>query len=180
MDMLDSLQRARNVERFKDEQLQREDIISLIDAGRLAFSSNNQQVLRYTATRKEEAIKRLLPHLHTNQEGQTFSLIIVSAPVGSGHNVYIDLGAALQNMLLFATRQNWGLQHIDHFHSQKIANEISLEHDREVIAIIAAGQAETFSLRETITLNESTKTYLKDSHSHSPILSTKYLISWYE
>ena len=182
MELIDYLKRARSVSKFKEGTLAREDIISLIDVGRFAFSLNNQQCLRYKVSLDADKINHILKSSHLGidlEKSQPSSLIAITAPKGVGGQVYMDLGASFQNMSLFAFSKSWGMYLIQHFSEKEIVSSFNIPEEQQVLALIALGQAESFAIAENIDLAQSTKAYLNnEGHLRAPKITSKYLISW--
>lgn len=91
-------------------KVRRDQLVSLIEAVRLAPSAMNQQVLRYRLVTEEEAhlvlphirLGRALPELNLPIEGTEPNAFVVICTDREGRYVDMDMGIATQTMLLRA------------------------------------------------------------------------------
>jgi len=140
-------------------------------------SARNQQVLRFSlvsaATNPEMAVTinrnikmgGALPELHlplVGTEPQAF--IVVSSTIEPDHNVYIDLGIALQSMLLKAVEIGLNGIIIGAFNHDNIREALQLKY--QPLSVLCIGKsAERFTL-VPIREADSHKYYRDDANMH--------------
>ena len=101
MDTFLAIASKREVRQYADRPLPDDAIRRILDAGRVAGSSQNRQNRRFIATRDRGLLERLAPCVYTptNVLGSALAVAIVIA--GKGPTAF-DAGRAGQNMMLAA------------------------------------------------------------------------------
>jgi nitroreductase len=107
MDTYLAIASRREVRRYADRPLPDDAIRRILDAGRVAGSSQNRQNRRFIASRDRDLLERLAPCVYTptNVLGAAFAVAIVIS--GKGPTAF-DAGRAGQNMMLAAWNEGIG------------------------------------------------------------------------
>lgn len=137
---------------FADKDVAAEDLASILDAGRWAASSYNEQPWRFiVATRQQpEAFEKLLGLLLPFNQAWAKAapvLILIVAKKSFSHNqqpnrhALHDAGAALANMFLQATALGLHGHGMAGFDSERAKTELEIPEDYEPAAFVALGYA---------------------------------------
>jgi len=107
MDTYLAVASKREVRQYADRPLSDDAIRRILDAGRVAGSSQNRQNRRFIAIRDRDLLARLAPCVYTptNVLGSALAVAIVIA--GKGPTAF-DAGRAGQNMMLVAWNEGIG------------------------------------------------------------------------
>jgi nitroreductase len=107
MDAYLAIASKREVRQYADRPLPDDAIRRILDAGRVAGSSQNRQNRRFIAIRDRDLLERLAPCVYTptNVLGAALAVAIVIA--GKGPTAF-DAGRAGQNMMLAAWNEGIG------------------------------------------------------------------------
>ncbi len=113
MDVEHAVSRLRTVRRFRPEPLAEHDLVAILDAGRHAGSSKNQQRWQFVVVNDRAALERLAKvgewAGHLAGAGTAVALVTPDprAP-GAPLSITWDLGRAAQNMMLVALGRHIG------------------------------------------------------------------------
>jgi nitroreductase len=107
MDTYLAIASKREVRQYGDRPLSDDAIRRILDAGRVAGSSQNRQNRRFIAIRDRDLLERLAPCVYTptNVLGAALAVAIIIA--GKGPTAF-DAGRAGQNMMLAAWNEGIG------------------------------------------------------------------------
>jgi nitroreductase len=107
MDAYLAIASKREVRQYADRPLPDDAVRRILDAGRVAGSSQNRQNRRFIAIRDRDLLERLAPCVYTptNVLGAALAVAIVIA--GKGPTAF-DAGRAGQNMMLAAWNEGIG------------------------------------------------------------------------
>ncbi len=159
-----------------------DQLVSLIDAARLAPSARNRQVLRYRLVTSEEA-HLLLPHIKLggalpelnlplpNTEPNAFVVICCDE---EGRYVDMDLGIAAQTILLRAVEMGLNGVCIAAFDRKAISEGLALPHAPQLVLAIGRS-AERIEVVDVVA-GESTTYYRENGTHFVPKLRTEDLI----
>lgn len=152
-------------------KVRHDQLLSLVEAARLAPSARNQQLLRYRLVTAEEA-HLVLPHIKLggalpelnlplpNTEPNAFVVICCDK---EGRYIDMDLGIAAQTMLLRAVEMGLNGLCIAAFDREAITEKLSLPHTPQLLLAIgrSAERIEVVAIAE----GEST-TYYRENGTH--------------
>jgi len=156
------LEDRRSVRSFDDRPVKEQDLISIIKAARLAPSACNSQTWRFVAVTKRETIQKLsaqgmrpvIPNRWVEQAPLLIvgcsQLDVIANRIGTGvtgiEYYQIDLGIAMEHMVLKATELGLGTCWIGWFKEQKVKEILEIPKRIKVSAMLAVGysKAETF------------------------------------
>lgn len=119
MGVYDTILKRRTVRKFKNEKIDREILLKLVNAARHAPSAANLQPIKYLIVDDSEKVKDLFAHLKwaaylapdgtpgENERPVAYIIILIDTEIRkSGYE--LDVGAAVQNILLAAEEENIG------------------------------------------------------------------------
>jgi len=105
MEVLEAIKKRRSIRQFTDQDVPKEFLLKILDAGRFAPSGLNNQPWRFLVIRKQDPRKPLLAqctkYSHIVQRANV--LIVVFLDKASSYHQLKDaqaIGACIQNMLL--------------------------------------------------------------------------------
>ena len=163
-------------------QVRYDQLISLVEAARLAPSAMNQQALRYRLVAAEEAhlvaphirLGAALPELHLPFEGTEPQAFVVICSTREGRFVDMDLGIATQTILLRAVEMGLNGICIAAFDKEAVAEALQLPLTPQLIIAIgrSAERIEVVDIAE----GESQTYYRKNDTHFVPKLRTEELI----
>ena len=149
------LRRRRSTRSFDSRPVNDKDIISIVEAARLAPSACNSQTWRFvTVTRSEtirrichEAMRPVIPNRWLEQAPLVFvgcsQLDIIANRIGSGvtgiEYYQIDLGIAMEHMVLKATELGLGTCWIGWFDESTLKKILTIPKKIKVSALLAVG-----------------------------------------
>ena len=163
-------------------KVRHDQLVSLVEAARLAPSAMNQQVLRYRLVTEEEA-HLLLPHIRMGAalpelklplEGTEPNAFVVICSDKESRWVDMDLGIATQTMLLRAVEMGLNGICIAAFDHEAVSKALNLTVAPQLILAIgrSAERIEVVDIAE----GESTTYYRKNGTHFVPKLRTEELI----
>ena len=163
-------------------KVRNDQLHSLVEAARLAPSARNQQALRYRLVTEDEA-SLLLPHIRLGAalrelnlplEGTEPNAFVVICATEEGQFVDIDLGIAVQTILLRAVEMGLNGVCIAAFDGEAVTNALELPLTPRLIIAIGRS-AERIEIVD-INAGESQTYYRKNGTHFVPKLRTEELI----
>lgn len=149
------LKKRRSVRSFDSRPVNRDDVIAICEAARSAPSACNSQTWRFVAITDKETIQRICkeamrPVIPNKWLGQAPLIIvgcskldIISNRIGTkvtGIEYYqIDLGIAMEHMVLKATDLGLGTCWIGWFNENRIKEVLNIPKEIKVSAMLAVG-----------------------------------------
>ena len=105
MDALEAIRKRRSVREYTGEPIPREDLETIVDAGRLAASGDNNQPWDFVVVTDRDTIEQLkVASLWMEQAGAIIAVVMDP----SSHWWREDGSAAVENMLIAATALGYG------------------------------------------------------------------------
>ena len=151
----DILNNRRSVRAFADRPVSREDIVAIGEAARVAPSACNSQTWRFVAVTDRDRIDRLcneamrpvIPNRWLSQAPLVIAgcskLDIVANRIGKGvtgiEYFQIDLGIAMEHMVLKATELGLGTCWIGWFKESRVKQILEIPTHVRVMALLAVG-----------------------------------------
>jgi nitroreductase len=163
-------------------KVRKDQLLSLVEAARLAPSARNQQVLRFRLVTEEEAhlvlphirLGGALPELNLPLEGTEPNAFVVICSDSEGRFVDMDMGIATQTMLLRAVEMGLNGICIAAFDHEAVREALHLPLAPQLILAIgrSAERIEVVDVAE----GDSTTYYRKNGTHYVPKLRTEDLI----
>jgi len=163
--ILETIQKRYSARSFKDTPVERELILSITEAARLAPSACNAQPGRFIAVTEQSLLKEIV---HTGLGGVVPNTWTISAPViivGCAqlnllthrlaeavkgiHYHQIDLGIAMEHMVLRATELGLGTCWIGWFKAKHIKKILQIPRDWKIISLLALGYPQEVNTSRT-------------------------------
>jgi nitroreductase len=155
MTLDDIIKQRRSIRSFRSTPVSREDLLALCEAARLAPSACNSQTWRFVAVTDSYLVRRLcreamrpvIPNKWLDQAPLVIvgcsQLDIVANRLGSrisGIEYYrIDLGIAMEHMVLKATELGLGTCWIGWFSEERVKHILDIPRKVKVSAMLAVG-----------------------------------------
>ena len=163
-------------------KVRKDQLVSLIEAVRLAPSAMNQQALRYRLVTEEEASLVLphiklggaLPELNLPLKGTEPNAFVVICATKEGRFVDMDLGIATQTLLLRAVEMGLNGVCIAAFDRDTVSANLKLPHPPQLI--LAIGRSVEHIEVVDIAEGEGQKYYRENGVHFVPKLKTEDLI----
>ena len=158
------LRMRRSTRSFDSRPVKAEDVISMVEAARLAPSACNSQTWRFVTVTRPESIRRIcheamrpvIPNRWLEQAPLVFvgcsQLDIIANRIGSGvtgiEYYQIDLGIAMEHMVLKATELGLGTCWIGWFDESTLKKILNIPNKIKVSALLAVGYSKDESSRK--------------------------------
>lgn len=168
MDVFSAIQKRRSIRKYLPKEVEKEKLLKILDAARLAPSARNRQSGRFfiitDKNKKEELVREASPH-------QPFMLtapvIIVAYTLDRNYVMrcgvpahYIDISIALTHIHLQAVEEGLGTCWIGSFYQDKVKKVLGLPEEAEVVQLMTLGYpAEDPEPRPRLPLEEIVKFY---------------------
>ena len=190
MELLDLIKKRRSIRRFRQEDVNRDKLLNLIEVACFGHSICNRQSLRYMIVMEEEKVKEVFDHsslglVSKGEDGLTpkefapKAYILITAPGSPSHIDYADAGASFQNMALAGMEMNLGLFWIHAFAGDVLKKNLHVPEDQTIISIVAVGRPAETPVAVSVDPEEKEKYYdSPDKNQKVPKLKTKYMVSW--
>lgn len=141
----------RSYRRFVESfEIQREDLLEMIDAARLSASARNAQPLKYFLSHDPSLNKRIFPHLAwagyledwpgpvKGERPSAYLIQLHDTTLGS--NYFCDDGIAAQSILLTAVEKGLGGCIIASVKKEMLSSELEIPSHLQIIQVIALGK----------------------------------------
>lgn len=161
MDFVHTLFKRRSIRRFRQEAVSDRDLLTLIEAARVAPSAANRQALRFIAITSPAMVKSIFPLTRWGAKvaprrmpavGKDAPLAFIAVYSAETDNFLLgcDTGAAVENILLRAVDIGLGCCWICAFDHAAVDKQLALPENMHTISLIAVGKpAETPELTES-------------------------------
>jgi nitroreductase len=146
MDVVMAIGTVRVVRRYRDEAIAPEVLRDLVDAGRHAGSSKNQQRWQFVVVRDRTSLQRLGkagPYAgHVPSAAAAIALVTPAPRAGDPHSVMWDLGRAAQNIVLAAWAAGIGSCPVTVYQQAVVREALGLPDDRHCEYLLTLGYPE--------------------------------------
>jgi nitroreductase len=137
--LMDSVKHRRSVRKYKKESFPMEELIPFIEAARWAPSAGNSQPWEFLLINDEDTV-RALKSVSPGWLRDAPALIVVCLNRYRETNwSYVDIGAAVQNMLLYAHSKGYGCCPIGSFVVETVKELLELPAQLEPVLFMAVG-----------------------------------------
>lgn len=166
MDVLDAIRTRKSVRKYLNKTVEKEKLITILEAGRLAPSASNRQEWRFVIVRDRET-KRKLAEVANRQTfiGEAPVVIVACAQIDGhvmkcGQLCYpIDVAIALDHITLAAVELGLGTCWIGAFDENEVKEILGIPPEIRVIGIMPLGYPSNSSVvnKKRLPLNEIVK-----------------------
>ena len=146
MDVVEAIRTVRVVRRYRDEPITLDALRALVDAGRHAGSSKNQQRWAFVIVRDRASLQRLGdagPYAgHVPSAAAVIALVTPTPKPGQPQSVMWDLGRAAQNIVLAAWAAGIGSCPVTVYEQAVVREAVGIPDDRHCEYLVALGYPE--------------------------------------
>lgn len=165
MDVYEAIKSRRTIRKFKQTELDKKDILKIIDAGRLAPTGANLQPLKFSVVTDKNLRFQMFPYIKyagylpdwnpTFEESPTAFIVIMNdRNIKPTEKSECDSGAAVMNMCLMATELEIGSCWLGSIDRNKIKEILNLPENLDITYLLALGiadqKAEAFDISDSI------------------------------
>lgn len=169
MNFTELIKSRRTIRKFEQKPISKEQLLSYVDAARVAPSAANLQPLKYVAVNSSEMNNKvfplvkwagyLAPQYNPKDDERPMAYIIVCVDKNVKSNgADLDIGASVENIILSALSDGVGACWMGAIDRAGIAEEVQLPENLEISSLVALGYPKE-SPKE-VELGESVKYYL--------------------
>ncbi len=144
---MECIKKRRSVRRYKRKEIPMDDILKILDAGRLAPSAGNIQGWIFIVVRDKEKKKKLAEASYNqNWMADAGAIIVVCADFEKykfyygerGERLYaiMDASAAAENMILAATDLGYGSCWVSAFEDEKVMEILGMNPEKSIRPLI--------------------------------------------
>jgi len=142
---IETILNRRTIRRFKQEAIPREDLVEMVNAGRLAATAGNRQPWEFMIVDDPSLVKDLFASLGwlagAPEEAQqpTAMIVVLLANPKDKWSAYADGGAAIQNMQLAAWEKGIGGCWIGSVAEDTARNLLKIPAELKLFSVLALG-----------------------------------------
>lgn len=140
--LLKLIRKRRSIRNFTSQKIPIREICELLEAARWAPSGGNVQPLRYiivTSMEAIEAVKMISPGLSGEPPAMIVMCFNKDKILSTSQVHFIDLGTALQNILLMAYSKGLGCCTVASFDAEAVAELLSLPNKIKPVLLLVLG-----------------------------------------
>jgi nitroreductase len=148
MDMLPEILRRRSVRSFTSQQVDKDQLERIIEAGRLAPSAKNRQEWRFVVIQKKEVRQKMMEAAFgQDYVGQAPVIVAVCTTnidyrMPNGQASYpVDLAFAASHIVLQAVHEGLGTCCLTTFDEQEVREILTVPFSMRVVLIVLIGHA---------------------------------------
>ncbi len=142
MDVFEAIQQRRSIRKYEDRPVTQKSLLKILDAARLAPSAKNREPWHFivvTEAEKKKALSR-----------GTYAKFLVGVPIvivacgdseASPKWYRVDVGLALENMILAAVAEGLGTCLVGSFNNEEVKTVVKVPERFQVVAMLAVGYA---------------------------------------
>ena len=168
MNVVAFIKSRRTIRKFKQTPLFCEQLEKYIDVARVAPSSANMQPLKYVAVQTASMVEKVFPLLkwagylpeYTPKEGErpvAYIVVCIDKNIRSA-GVELDVGAAVENIILAALSDHVGSCWIGSVNRKKVAELLDIKEPLEISCVVALGYPKESPIE--VAIKEDVKYYL--------------------
>jgi nitroreductase len=154
MDALEAIRKRRSIREYTGEPIPREDLLAIIDAGRLAASGHNNQPWDFVVITDQEMIERLKI---ASQWMEKAGAIIAVVMDPSSRWWLEDGAAAVENMLIASTALGYGSCWLEGYtipREEEFKALLGVPADKRLLTLVPIGVPVEWPTREKKPLEE--------------------------
>jgi nitroreductase len=146
MEFVDVIRERRSTRAYRETPVERETLLRVLDAGRLAPSARNEQGWKFVAVQNRDKIEKL--YHACNEEGFVKEAPVIIAACGTnpdyimrcGQPAYtIDVSIALTHIMLRAADLGLGSCWLGAFNEKKVKEVLDIPDKVRVVALLTLG-----------------------------------------
>jgi nitroreductase len=146
MDVLDAIRLRKSVRKFLSKEVEKEKLVAVLEAGRLAPSAGNRQEWRFVVVSDGETRRRVAEAANNQTFVGEAGVVIAACAVTDGHVMScgqacypIDVAIALDHISLAAVEFGLGTCWIGAFDESRVKRILGVPAEVRVVALMALG-----------------------------------------
>jgi nitroreductase len=146
MDVLDAIRKRKSVRKYLNKTIDKEKLLTILEAGRIAPSASNRQEWRFVIVRDSETKRKLADAANSQSFIGEASVVIVACAETDEHVMRcgqacypIDVAIALDHITLAAVDLGLGTCWIGAFDASKVKQILSIPVNIQVVALMPLG-----------------------------------------
>ena len=148
MDIYEAIKQRTSVRAYSSKPVEEEKLLRILDAARLAPSGKNGQPWIFIVVRDEQMRKKLVPACKEQEFIAQAPVVIVACGReelaykrmgGYWNSLPVDIGIALEHLMLAATAEGLGTCWIGAFFEEEVKKLLSIPDDVKVVALTPVG-----------------------------------------
>ena len=146
MDVLDAIRKRKSVRKYLNKTIDKEKLLAILEAGRIAPSASNRQEWRFVIVRDSETKRKLADAANSQSFMGEASVVIVACAETDEHVMRcgqacypIDVAIALDHITLAAVDLGLGTCWIGAFDASKVKQILSIPVNIQVVALMPLG-----------------------------------------
>ena len=146
MDVLDAIRKRKSVRKYLNKTIDKEKLLTILEAGRIAPSASNRQEWRFVIVRDNETKRKLADAANSQSFMGEASVVIVACAETDEHVMRcgqacypIDVAIALDHITLAAVDLGLGTCWIGAFDASKVKQILSIPVNIQVVALMPLG-----------------------------------------
>lgn len=148
MDIYDLIKQRRSVRSYRDDDVEPEKLLRILDAARFAPSASNRQEWRFIIVRDEDTRKKLSVAAKDQQFVAGAPVVIACCAVTDNHEMTcgqkcypIDLAIVIDHITLLAAEEGLGTCWIGAFHEDQVKKILGVPDEVPVVEMLSLGYA---------------------------------------
>lgn len=154
MEALEAIKRRRSVRDYTGEAMPREDLVKIVDAGRLAASGNNRQPWEFIVITNRETMAQFKVAAGWIEQAAA----VIAVVMDPGSRWWIEDGAAaVENMLIACTALGYGscwLEGYTLLHEERFKTLLGVPREKRLLTLVPVGVAVEWPSKEKKALEE--------------------------
>jgi len=146
LSVLDVIRNRGSIRSYKDKPISRDELLSIMEAARLAQSAANRQPWQFILVTDPETKRRLVGAARNQRSVSEAAAVVVcladpeiSARVGPFSGFLIDLAIATENMVLTAWDLSIGSCWIGAFNEEEVKSILDVPEKLRVVSLLTLG-----------------------------------------
>jgi len=166
MDVLDAIRTRKSVRKYLNKVVEKEKLLAVLEAGRLAPSASNRQEWRFVVVSDREAKRKLAEAANSQSFVGEASIVIVACAETDDHVMRcgqacypIDVAIALDHITLAAVELGLGTCWIGAFDENEVKQILDIPAEIRVVALLPLGYPSDSSVanKKRLPFNEIVK-----------------------
>ena len=154
MDALEAIRKRRSVRKYTGDPIPRKDLETIVDAGRLAASGNNQQPWEFIVVTKREMIDKL----KVASQWMERSGAIIAVVLNPDSRWWLEDGsAAVENILIASTALGYGSCWLEGYtlpREKELKALLGIPKEKRLLTLVPIGVPAEWPTREKKSLAE--------------------------
>ena len=155
MDVLEAIQKRRSVRKYTGAPVPREDLETIVNAGRLAASGNNKQPWEFIVITDPAIMAKLrIPQDHWSEKAAAYIAVVMNP---ESRWWVEDAAAAVQNMLLASFALGYGACWIEGYtlrNEELFKQTLGIPDNRRLFTLMPLGVPEEIPTKDKKSLEE--------------------------